>query len=164
MAVVPSKDRNGLAEAASLSAAPIPFCGGMTRGWNAFNITQRLPANPIVLKLGRALGGSRGLDLEAVRPACDLRGCGREAARAAWSLHPALREATAHLRRNVKQSIVCAHVRTGRGETSTDLSFLAHAVAALVALGQSVLLCSDTHSALDNVLLKLRDRPVEQLI
>ena len=118
--------------AASLSVAPIPFCGSMTRGWNAFNITQRLPANPIILKLGRALGGSRGLDLEAVRPACDLRGCGRETARAAWSLHPALREATAHLRRNVKQSIVCAHVRTGRGETSTYLLFLDHAVAALV--------------------------------
>jgi hypothetical protein len=118
--------------AASLSVAAIPFCGSMTRGWTAANITQRLPANPIILKLGRALGGSRGLDLEAVRPACDLRGCGREAARAAWSLHPALREATAYLRRNVKQSIVCAHVRTGRGETSTYLSFLDHAVAALV--------------------------------
>ena len=119
-------------EAASLSVAPIPFCGSMTRGWTAANITDRLPANPVILNLGRALGGSRGLDLEAVRPACDLRGCGREAARAAWSLHPALREATAHLRRNVKRSIVCAHVRTGRGETATYLLFLDHAVAALV--------------------------------
>ena len=100
-------------EAAALSVAPVPFCGSMTRGWTAANITDKLPANPVILNLGRALGGSRGLDLEAVRPACDLRGCGREAARAAWALHPALRDATAHLRRNVKRSIVCAHVRTG---------------------------------------------------
>ena len=40
---------------------------------------------------------------------------------------------------------------------------IAHAVAALVALGQSVLLCSYTHSALDNVLLKLLDKHVELL-
>ena len=119
-------------EAASLSVAPVPFCGSMTRGWTAANITDKLPANPVILNLGRALGGSRGLDLEAVRPACDLRGCGREAARAAWALHPALRDATAHLRRNVKRSIVCAHVRTGKGETATYLLFLDHAVAALV--------------------------------
>ena len=79
-------------EAASLSVAPVPFCGSMTRGWTAANITDKLPSNPIILNLGRALGGSRGLDLEAVRPARDLRGCGREAARAAWALHPALRE------------------------------------------------------------------------
>ena len=32
----------------------------------------------------------------------------------------------------MKRSIVCAHVRTGRGETSTYLSFLDHAVSALV--------------------------------
>ena len=102
-------------EAASLSVAPVPFCGSMTRGWTAANITDKLPSNPVILNLGRALGGSRGLDLEAVRPACDLRGCGGEAARAAWALHPALRDATAHLRRNVKRSIVCAHVRTGSG-------------------------------------------------
>jgi hypothetical protein len=118
--------------AASLSTAPIPFCGSMTRGWTAANITQRLPSNPIILKLGRALGGSRGLDLEAVRPACDLRGCNRETARAAWSLNPALREATAYLRRKVKRPVMCAHIRTGRGETSTYRSFLDHAVAALV--------------------------------
>jgi len=119
-------------EAASLSVVPVPFCGSMTRGWTAANITDELPSNPIILNLGRALGGSRGLDLEAVRPACDLRGCGRAAARAAWSLHPALREATAHLRRNVKRPIVCAHVRTGKGETATYVLFLDHAVAALV--------------------------------
>ena len=119
-------------EAASLSVAPVPFCGSMTRGWTAANITDELPANPIILNLGRALGGSRGLDLEAVRPACDLRGCGRAAARAAWALHPALRDATVHMRRNVKRPIVCAHVRTGKGETATYVLFLDHAVAALV--------------------------------
>ena len=47
----------------------------------------------------------------------------------------------------------------GTGKTT----MIAHAVAALVALGQSVLLCSYTHSALDNVLLKLLDKHVELL-
>ena len=120
-------------EAASLSVAPVPFCGSMTRGWTAANITDKLPTNPVILNLGRALGRSRGLDLEAVRPACDLRGCGREAARAPRGrCIPRCATRRAHLRRNVKRSIVCAHVRTGRGETATYLSFLDHAVSALV--------------------------------
>jgi len=133
----------------SLNVKPIPFCGKMTRGWTAFNITENLPATPVILRLGRAFGGSRGLDLDSVRPGCDLRGCPRKAAVAAWALAPSLRAATQFLRRRVRRPIVCAHLRTGKGETSTYRAFLDHSITALLkhlrtrSDGPAVYLASD---------------------
>ena len=63
---------------------------------------------------------------------------------------------------------VYSYTRDAAGEGQMELQKpaepLEHAPKlALVALGQSVLLCSYTHSALDNVLLKLLDKHVELL-
>lgn len=55
------------------------------------------------------------------------------------------------------QDYVCIHGMPGTGKTTT-LAFL---VQALSALGCSVLVCAYTHTALDNLLLKLQDRGVE---
>ena len=119
-------------EAASLSVAPVPFCGSMTRGWTAANITAKLPSNPNHPEFGAGPGrepraGPRGR-AAGLRPA-GLRS--RGGARRVGAASRAARRDGSYETEREAANCVCS-CEDWKGETATYLLFLDHAVAALV--------------------------------
>ena len=104
----------------------------MTRRWRARDFLARLEERAPLLRVGRIYsgtgGGAQGLDLECVRPGCDLTGCGRAVALAPWRLAARLRDATrALLAARAARGVHCVHIRSGKGETSDYLQFVSFA-------------------------------------
>lgn len=119
-----------------------PFCAQMTRGWTATEIVHHCASSARVLRLGRIYSGSprgsQGLDLETVRPGCDLMsihgGCEQRVALATWRLAPALQLATGKLLSSSKErtrrgkALWCVHVRSGKGETPNSTPYIRSSV------------------------------------